>query len=115
MPVTRSELLFLCGGALAGVVIAKNFDKIKETAGAAQGKALAAARNRCRCRRRRLRSRGPARRRASRSHAGCRRRRKHFPFRIELEHHRAPTRLNREFRLSPRVRNAGPTFDDQPS
>jgi hypothetical protein len=32
MPVTRSELLFLCGGALAGVVIAKNFDKIKETA-----------------------------------------------------------------------------------
>ena len=33
MPVTRSELLFLCGGAIAGVVIAKNFDKIKEHLG----------------------------------------------------------------------------------
>jgi hypothetical protein len=57
MPVTRSELLFLCGGAIAGVVIAKNFDKIKEavsplrekftplleTAGEAFGDAYAAA------------------------------------------------------------------------
>jgi hypothetical protein len=30
MPVTRSELLFLCGGALAGAVAAKNYAKIKE-------------------------------------------------------------------------------------
>ena len=29
MPVTRSEILFLCGGALAGVVAAKNYDQIK--------------------------------------------------------------------------------------
>jgi hypothetical protein len=33
MPVTRSELMFLCGGAIAGVVIAKNWDKIKEQLG----------------------------------------------------------------------------------
>ena len=33
MPVTRSELLFLCGGAIAGAVVAKNFDKIKAKAG----------------------------------------------------------------------------------
>jgi hypothetical protein len=33
MPITRSELMFFCGGAIAGAVIAKNFDKIKETAG----------------------------------------------------------------------------------
>lgn len=33
MPVTRSELLFLCGGAIAGVVAAKNYDKIKAKAG----------------------------------------------------------------------------------
>ena len=33
MPVTRSELMFLCGGAIAGVVIAKNFDKIVEAVG----------------------------------------------------------------------------------
>lgn len=33
MPVTRSELLFLCGGALAGAVVAKNYDKIKAKAG----------------------------------------------------------------------------------
>lgn len=30
MPVTRSELFFLCGGALAGALAAKNYDKIKE-------------------------------------------------------------------------------------
>ena len=30
MPVTRSELLFLCGGALAGALAAKNYTKIKE-------------------------------------------------------------------------------------
>jgi hypothetical protein len=29
MPVTRSELLFLCGGALAGALGAKNYDRIK--------------------------------------------------------------------------------------
>ncbi len=29
MPVTRSELLFLCGGAVAGAIGVKNFDKIK--------------------------------------------------------------------------------------
>src|SRR5262249_14024327 len=33
MPVTRSELLFLCGGAIAGAVVAKNYDKIKAKAG----------------------------------------------------------------------------------
>jgi len=33
MPVTRSELLFLCGGAIAGVAVAKNYDKIKAKAG----------------------------------------------------------------------------------
>jgi hypothetical protein len=40
MPVTRSELLFLCGGAIAGAVVAKNYDKIKAKA----GPVLAAAR-----------------------------------------------------------------------
>ena len=50
MPVTRSELLFLCGGALAGAVVAKNYDKIKAktgpllaAAGAAVGDAYTAA------------------------------------------------------------------------
>jgi hypothetical protein len=33
MPVTRSELLFLCGGAIAGAIAAKNYDKIKTKAG----------------------------------------------------------------------------------
>ncbi len=33
MPVTRSELLFLCGGAVAGALAAKNYDKIREKAG----------------------------------------------------------------------------------
>jgi hypothetical protein len=33
MPVTRSELLFLCGGAIAGAIAAKNYDKIKAKAG----------------------------------------------------------------------------------
>jgi hypothetical protein len=33
MPVTRSELLFLCGGAIAGAVGAKNYDKIKAKVG----------------------------------------------------------------------------------
>jgi hypothetical protein len=53
MPVTRSELLFLCGGAIAGAIAAKNYDKIKAKAGpwvAAAGTAVgdaytAAARN----------------------------------------------------------------------
>jgi hypothetical protein len=31
MPVTRSELLFFCGGAIAGVLAAKNYGKIKES------------------------------------------------------------------------------------
>jgi hypothetical protein len=50
MPVTRSELLFLCGGVVAGVVGAKNYDKIKgkvapwlATAGEAVGDAYTAA------------------------------------------------------------------------
>ena len=30
MPVTRSELLFLCGGALVGAAAAKNFSRIRE-------------------------------------------------------------------------------------
>lgn len=30
MPVTRSELLFLCGGAIAGAAAAKNLSRIKE-------------------------------------------------------------------------------------
>ena len=29
MPVTRSEFLFLCGGAIAGAAAAKNYSKIK--------------------------------------------------------------------------------------
>jgi len=32
MPVTKSELLYLCGGAIAGVVTAKNYARIKEKA-----------------------------------------------------------------------------------
>jgi hypothetical protein len=43
MPVTRSELLFLCGGAIAGALAAKNYDKIKAKAGpllAAAGSAV---------------------------------------------------------------------------
>ncbi len=32
MPITRSEILFLCGGALAGAAVAKNFDQIKSRA-----------------------------------------------------------------------------------
>ncbi len=50
MPVTRSELLFLCGGAAIGAIGVKNFDKIKTkvapwlaTAGAAAGDAYTAA------------------------------------------------------------------------
>ena len=50
MPVTRSELLFLCGGAVAGAIGAKHFDKIKArvapwlaTAGEAAGDAYTAA------------------------------------------------------------------------
>jgi hypothetical protein len=50
MPVTRSELLFLCGGAVAGAIVAKNFDKIKTrvapflaTAGEAASNAYTAA------------------------------------------------------------------------
>jgi hypothetical protein len=50
MPVTRSELLFLAGGALAGAAVAKNFDRLKtkvgpwvETAGDAFGDAYSAA------------------------------------------------------------------------
>ncbi|MHB1556836.1 MAG: hypothetical protein ACYC61_05060 [Isosphaeraceae bacterium] len=33
MPVTRSELLYLCGGAVAGALAAKNLDKIRDKAG----------------------------------------------------------------------------------
>lgn len=33
MPVTRSELLFLCGGAIAGVAVAKNLERIKSKVG----------------------------------------------------------------------------------
>ena len=74
MPVTRSELLFLCGGAIAGAIAAKNYDKIKAKAGpllAAAGGAVgdaytAAARGSAsgsrRCRTRWPRpTRGPAR------------------------------------------------------
>ncbi|MDR3639563.1 MAG: hypothetical protein P4L84_37525 [Isosphaeraceae bacterium] len=50
MPVTRSELLFLAGGAIAGAAAAKNFDRLKEkvgpwvaTAGDAFGDAYSAA------------------------------------------------------------------------
>jgi ElaB/YqjD/DUF883 family membrane-anchored ribosome-binding protein len=50
MPVTTSEFLFLCGGAVVGAVGAKNYDKIKEklspllaTAGDAAGDAYTAA------------------------------------------------------------------------
>jgi hypothetical protein len=32
MPVTRSEILFLCGGAVLGIIGAKNYDKIKAKA-----------------------------------------------------------------------------------
>ena len=50
MPVTRSELLFLCGGAIAGAAVVKNFQQIKTrmgpfvaTAGDAVGDAYSAA------------------------------------------------------------------------
>lgn len=50
MPVTRSELLFLCGGALGGAAVAKHFEKLKSSvgpwlagAGAAAGDAYSAA------------------------------------------------------------------------
>jgi len=50
MPVTRSEALFLCGGAVAGALAAKHFDKIKDklsplfaAAGGAVGDAYSAA------------------------------------------------------------------------
>ena len=43
MPVTRSELLFLCGGAVAGAIGAKNFDKIKAQAAPWLAKAAEAA------------------------------------------------------------------------
>jgi len=50
MPVTRSELLFLCGGAVAGALGVKHYDKIKTkvapllaTAGDAVGDAYTAA------------------------------------------------------------------------
>lgn len=50
MPVTRSELLFLAGGAIAGAAAAKNYDRLKEkfgpwvaTAGEAFGDAYSAA------------------------------------------------------------------------
>jgi uncharacterized protein (DUF2342 family) len=50
MPVTRSELLFRCGGVVAGAVAAKNLHKIKgkvapwlATAGEAVGDAYTAA------------------------------------------------------------------------
>lgn len=50
MPVTRSELLFLAGGAIAGAAAAKNFHLLKEkmgpwvsTAGEAFGDAYSAA------------------------------------------------------------------------
>jgi hypothetical protein len=50
MPVTRSELLFLCGGAIAGAAAAKNYEYLKEklgpllqTAGEAVGDAYSAA------------------------------------------------------------------------
>ena len=50
MPVTRSELLFLAGGAIAGAAVAKNYDRLKEkvgpwvaTAGDAFGDAYSAA------------------------------------------------------------------------
>jgi 2-keto-3-deoxy-galactonokinase len=50
MPVTRSEVLFLCGGALVGAAVAKNYARIKEkvqpfvtVAGGAVGDAYTAA------------------------------------------------------------------------
>lgn len=50
MPVTRSELLFLAGGAIVGAAAAKNFQLLKEkvgpwvaTAGDAVGDAYSAA------------------------------------------------------------------------
>lgn len=33
MPISRTEILYLCTGAIAGFVVAKNFDKLKEKAG----------------------------------------------------------------------------------
>jgi hypothetical protein len=50
MPVTRSEFLFLCGGAAVGAAAVKNFSRIKEkvqpflsTAGEVVGDAYSAA------------------------------------------------------------------------
>jgi hypothetical protein len=43
MPVTRSELLFFCGGAVVGALGAKNFDKIKAQAAPWLAKAAEAA------------------------------------------------------------------------
>ena len=33
MPLTRSEILFLCGGAVAGAAVGKNLDQIKSKLG----------------------------------------------------------------------------------
>jgi hypothetical protein len=43
MPVTKSELLYFCAGALVGAVGAKNFDKIKDQLGPLLTKAGEAA------------------------------------------------------------------------
>jgi hypothetical protein len=43
MPVTKSELLFFCAGAVVGAVGAKNFDKIKSQLGPLLAKAGEAA------------------------------------------------------------------------
>jgi ElaB/YqjD/DUF883 family membrane-anchored ribosome-binding protein len=43
MPVTKSELLYFCGGALVGAVGAKNFEKIKDQLGPLLAKAGEAA------------------------------------------------------------------------
>jgi hypothetical protein len=43
MPVTRSELLYFCAGAVVGAIGAKNFDKIKSQLGPLLAKAGEAA------------------------------------------------------------------------
>jgi len=43
MPVTKSELLYFCAGAVVGAVGAKNFDKIKSQLGPLLAKAGEAA------------------------------------------------------------------------
>jgi ElaB/YqjD/DUF883 family membrane-anchored ribosome-binding protein len=43
MPVTKSEFLYFCAGALVGAVGAKNFDKIKDQLGPLLAKAGEAA------------------------------------------------------------------------